>query len=128
MTGARWMHDGYRNFSRIPVGNVGARFDLSCIGETLPDAEKIMLEPIRDQHGFPVCSFDQILQRIQLLVVDVVDVLVFIVDRAVCHLHQLVRQGRGVDGIDFRVVQFGDHIPAHLVVQLLLRYSQRYRL
>ena len=60
-----------------------------------------MFEPIGHQHRFPVGSFDQILQGVQLPVVNPDLLLVVIVDRTVCHLQELAGEGGCVCDRDF---------------------------
>ena len=55
----------------------------------LHDALAVMLEPVRHQNRLPVGGFDQVFQRLQLMVMDDAGFSVLIVDSAIAHLQQL---------------------------------------
>ena len=76
-----------------------------------------MLIGIHHQHRLAVRRLDEILQRIQLLVVNDADVVELIVYRAVGQLQQLACQRRRIQRQHVAVCVGEQHIPFHLPVQ-----------
>ena len=76
------------DISVIPVANIGRGLDLTDI-EARFDALKVMLKPVSHQHRFSVRTFNQILQRIKLSVMNVDMVAVITVNCTICHLQEL---------------------------------------
>ena len=84
-----------------------------------------MLIGIHDQHRLSIGSFDQILQRIQLSIMDDADVVKLIVHRAARQLQELPCQRRSIDGQHIAIRIRQEHVPLHLPVQLLLPGRER---
>ena len=121
----------HRKLTAIPAGNAIGRVQLGKRYmkrvQSLFDALKVMLEPVRHQHGLAVCRFNQILQSVQLAVVDTHCIAVFIVNRTVCHLRELARKSRRVDRVHIAVVQIENKVILHGMVQLHLVLGERDR-
>ena len=93
MPGRCRVDQGDRDVPGIPVPDVGAALDIPyrnpLLCQMLHDALAVMLEPVRYQNRLPVGGFDQIFQRLQLMVMDDTSFSVLIVDSAIAHLQQL---------------------------------------
>ena len=82
----------------------------------LHDASAVMLEPVADQNRLSVCGFDQVFQHFQFPAVNDSGFLVFVIDRAVSHLEQLVGERGSVGSIDISVLKRNDKILFQLIV------------
>jgi len=71
--------------------------------QPLGDTGEVMLEPVRYQQRLSTCGFDDVLQRVQLLVMKVHNTAIVGVDSAICHLAELAGESGGVGGSDFSV-------------------------
>ena len=128
VAGGSGLGDGDGNLSCIPILQIGGGFQLPHAGgilravfsEPLLNAREIVLIGVHHQHRLSVRRFNEILQRIQLLVVNDADVVELIVYRTVRQLQQLARQRGGVQRQHIAVRVGEQHIPFHLPVQFFL--------
>ena len=117
------MDDRHRDLSGVPVGDVTGRLQFPDI-KPLADPFQVMPEPVANHDRFPVSAFQQVFQGIQLFVVDLMDGMLRVVDRAVCHLQQFIGQGRRVHRVDFFLTDGKYHILFQAVIQFLFPFRQ----
>ena len=110
------MNQRHRDVSGVPVGDVFACPDFPCLRETLLNAVQVMLEPVRYQQWFSIGSFNQILQCVQLLVVNLYDGMVLSVGCSIGHLTQFSGQGGGVHRVNLLTFYLHDQVSLHSVV------------
>ena len=115
MSGRSRMNDCNRDLPCIPL------LEILCSvqhhrSNPLPDSCQVMLIPISNKHALPIRRFHQIFQGIQLPVMYVFYCSVLIIDRPVCHLHQLVGQSGGIYRINITVLIWNQHVFLKLMV------------
>ena len=93
--------NGY--LSCVPVSHVLLCNQLSdtvgvirVLSEALLNSSQVVLETIEHQDRLSVCRFDEIFQRVQLLIMDDLHVVVLIVAGTISQLEELASQGRCV--------------------------------
>ena len=85
MPGGGGVENSNGNNTSVPICYILRSFDFSH-GKPLLDSYQVMLEPIRNQYGFAIGTFKDILQGIELSVMNGNDSFFLIVDGTICHL------------------------------------------
>ena len=80
-----------------------------------------MLVPVSHKQGLSVHAFDDVLQGIQLLVMDMFHIPVIRIDRPVCHLGELAGQHSGICRRHLALVKLRCQILAHLIINSSFR-------
>lgn len=85
------------------------------------DTVKVVLVPVSHQQGLSIHAFDDVLQCVQFLIVDMFHIPVIRIDRPVCHLGELAGQHSGICCRYLALVKLRCQILAHLIINGLFR-------
>ena len=133
MPGGSRLRDRDGNSSCVPVRHVLRGFQFAhavrilraVLSEARLNPREIVLIAVQHEQRLAVRRFDEILQRIQLLIVNHADVVKLVVHRAVGQLQELSRERRGVYRKHIAVRVGQKHVALHLAVQFLFARRER---